>query len=170
MTESGSASVESATSGSATSSGASAYRLVAPRYGGLVEVGTDSWAAWTGGEPKSDWSELKDPSPSSIEPNQYRSSSVTSQAKSQKYRVEGLTDKFSKDKDILVFAKEVEEHMKDHGMDTVMYAQDPASSNKVVSVLTEHGKFEVKEGVKSGNKTMKDHFDCLLYTSDAADE
>ena len=37
--------------------------------------------------------------------------------------------------------------MKDHGMDTVMYAQDPASSNKVVSVLTEHGKFEVKEGV-----------------------
>lgn len=65
-------------------------------------------------------------------------------------------DKFSKDKDIPVFAKEVEEHMKDHGMDTVMYAQDPASSNKVVSVLTEHGKFEVKEGVKSGMNVRED--------------
>ena len=109
--------------------------------------------------PKADWSGLENPTPGSIEPSQYRSPSVSTQAKSQKIRTEGMEIKFSKGKNFILFSKEVMIHFKENGLDTVTYAIDPSNSFKVVSVLEEHGKFEVKSGTKLGNDLMKNVYD-----------
>ena len=71
------------------------YKQDHPKHGGIAKVATDQWAAWTGGEPSADWLGLKKPNPSSIEPNRYRPSSISSQAKAQYYRIQGLEPKFS---------------------------------------------------------------------------
>ena len=42
-----------------------------PKFGNLKQTGPDSWAAWTGGKPKADWSGLVDEDPSMIGPNQF---------------------------------------------------------------------------------------------------
>ena len=36
-----------------------ASKPMKPKMGGLTKQTADSWAAWTGGKPKADWSELK---------------------------------------------------------------------------------------------------------------
>ena len=73
------------------------FKQATPKHGGIAEIATNQWAAWTGGAPSSDWSGLKNPKPSSIEPNRYRSSSISSQAKAQYYRTQGLETKFTRD-------------------------------------------------------------------------
>lgn len=135
------------------------YKPPVPQYGGVREVGADSWAAWTGGMPKGDWTGLEQPKPASINPGQYRSNSISGMAKSQVYRVQGLETKFTKDSNLLIFQKEVMEHLTQHGLDTITYIQDPVDNDKVVSVLTEHARFTLKEGCEAGNDYNKMQYD-----------
>ena len=55
----------------------SSFKPKKPKFGGLSQVGPDSYAAWTGGKPKTDWTELEDPKPADIQPNQFRATSVS---------------------------------------------------------------------------------------------
>ena len=61
----------------ATTTSSTSFKPKKPKFGGIEQVGTDSWAIWTGGKPKTDFSELEDTSPSEIQPNQYRATSVS---------------------------------------------------------------------------------------------
>ena len=45
------------------------FKPVKPRFGGLSEIGTGVWAAWTGGKPAADWKGLADTNPKAIKPN-----------------------------------------------------------------------------------------------------
>ena len=137
------------TSGSATGSSpkSTVFKPNVPQFGGIEEVGTDSWAAWTGGKPRADWTGLVNPTPTSINPGQYRSNSIAGKAKSQVYRVQGLETKFTKDSDLLTFQKEVMEDLVQHGLDTIAYVQDPVDNRKVTLVITEHARFTLSEGV-----------------------
>ena len=47
------------------------FKQATPRHGGIAEIATNQWAAWTGGAPSNDWMGLKTPKPTSIGPNQY---------------------------------------------------------------------------------------------------
>ena len=142
-----------------------------PRFGDVVEVSHENWAAWTGGEPKPDWSGLANPNPKAIRPNQYRANSISGQAKSQVYRVAGLEDKFSRTSDLQTFERKVMKHLIQHGLDTITYLVDPTDKTKVVSVIEHHAKFTVKAGSVSGNmlmSTMYDGYD-LENVQDAKD-
>ena len=130
-----------------------------PKYGDLARVGTDSWVVWTGGKPKADWTELEDTKPKSIQPNQYRTISITSQAKSQHYRRQGLETKFSRDKDIQTFERDVMSHLEDYGMDTITYIADPAKATQLVCIVTDHGRFNLDEGSEKGNEIKLIYFD-----------
>ena len=80
------------------------YKPATPKLGGVEEVGTDLYAAWTGGKPKPCWSALeKKPDP--IGPNQFRSPTIGGQAKSRQYRVHGLEEKFTKGSDLQIFKR-----------------------------------------------------------------
>ncbi len=48
----------------------SVFKPSMPKFGRIAKVGTDHWAAWTGGKPKGNWSSLEK-NPESITPTQY---------------------------------------------------------------------------------------------------
>ena len=103
----------------------SEFNPTEPKFGGLNKVDSSKWAAWTGGKPKADWTGLETPSPTYIDAKQYRPTSISSQSKAQYYRVEGLTPKFGRDKDLQVFQRKILEKLVDYGMDTVSFTPAP---------------------------------------------
>ena len=144
----------------------STFKPKVPKYGGLEQLGTDYFVAWTGGKPKYDWTELADPSPKEIQPNQYRPTSISTQAKSQAFRRMGLDPKYSKGDDILLFQHNVLEHLIDHGLDTVTYVPDPASDGaepkdkEMLSIINYYGKFTLEDGSQLGDEIMMLHYDA----------
>ena len=137
------------------------YRQTPPKFGGLTQTGPSTWVAWTGGKPKADWSELEKINPELIHPNQYRPTSITSQAKCQVLRTKGLDIKFARGADLHTFQKDVVDHLEDHGLDTVTYLEDPTKPGEMVSVITNHGKFTLEEGSKAADDN------ALVHQTDA---
>ena len=89
-----------------------------------------------GGVPKPNWSGLKDPNPTNVEPKQQRPTGINSAAKSQHYRTTEMEVKFSRDKDLLTFQRKVTKHLVDNGLDTIAYLPDPSDPTQVISVIT----------------------------------
>ena len=121
------------------------YRPKMPKMGGVKETGPDTQTPWTGGKPKADWSELENKIPVSIQPTQFRPTSITSQAKARYYRTTGIETKLTRDGNIQAFQRSVLEHLEEHGLDTITYLKDPGDSSKVISVITDHGRFNHKK-------------------------
>lgn len=119
------------------------FQVATPRMGGKQRQSEDTWIAWTGGKPKSDWSELVEPIPNSIQPNQYRPTTVSSSTKSQFYRTAGLTTPFSRKSDLLTFQTEVMEKLEEYGMDTISYLPSPLDPEDMISVITDHSRYTV---------------------------
>ena len=116
---------------SSQSGGNGTFMLDKPKFGSnLKQTGPDSWAAWTGGKPKADWSGLVDEDPNMIGPNQFRASSVASRAKSQSYRIQGTSTKFTRDGNLLTFQKKLMKHFVQYGLDTITYLRDPTVSER----------------------------------------
>ena len=134
------------------------FKPTKPKFGDVCEVGHDLWSAWTGGKPKGDWLGLEDPTPKTVTPNQYLMSSISSQAKALVYCVQELATKFTRDSDLQTFQKKFMNHLVQYGLDTITYIQDPTKPTEVLSVVTDHALFNIKEGVVMGNNLMK-HFD-----------
>ena len=151
-----------------TSSGASTnvFKPTVPKFGGIKEVGPKIWAAWIGGQPKADWAGLEESDPKSITPNQFRSTSISGQAKSQNYRTLGMDNKFGKDNDLQDFGRKLKEHFIEHGIDTPTYLRDPTKKKHVVSVLDNHALFDMKEGVDEANELLENEFDEYTLAAD----
>ena len=143
----------------------SPFKPKKPKFGGLSQVGPDSYAAWTGGKPKADWTELEDPNPADIQPNQFRATSVSTQAKSQAYRRRGLENLFSKEHDVLLFQNDVMNHLEDYGMDTITYIQDPVDGKTLISIVDHYGKFTRETGSEKGDDSCikPDRNDFVSY-------
>ena len=154
----------SGSTGSATTE--DPYVPETPKFGGRKLIDADRWAVWTGGKPKADWTELEDPEPVAIAPTQFRPTSVSSQAKSQAYRVAGLETKFSRTSNLQTFQKKVMKHLIAYGLDTVTYTTSPSDVNQVVSVIDNHGLFNLKGGSSTANDIKGCKFDSFGHDND----
>ena len=114
--------------------------------------------AWCGGEPLPNWSGLKEPNPTTIQAGQKRPTYHSDETKAQKYRREGLKTKFSKDHDLQLFQQDVLDHLEDTGMNTISYLPDPGDAQKMICVITDHGRFNLKHQASSeaANQTAQD--------------
>ena len=136
-----------------------------PKFGG-VELDDDRWVMWTGGKPKDDWSGLNEENPVSIATNQWRGTSVSSRSKRQYYRTQGLKTKLTRTGDVQAFAKKLNMHFEDYGLDTVTYITSPITNESVVSVLHHHALYTLEEGIKVANSTKNNHFDKYALEDD----
>ena len=106
-----------------------------PKFGGLTQVSSETWVPWTGGKPNSCCTELEDPDPGHIDPNQCRSTSIPSQAKSKHYRTVGLPEKLTKTGNLQLFQKDFvvpcEKYFREKILEISMLEQD--SEEKVQS-------------------------------------
>ena len=153
------AQAQASKSSSATSTSAAKVKPIEPKFGGITEISDGHWATWTGGKPKANWTELEQPQPGHIGPNQFRSTSIASQAKSEHYRTTGLETKFGRDKDLHTFQRKVLDHLERYGLDTITYLKDPSDATRLTCVITDHGRFNINDGAKDANATAQTHFD-----------
>ena len=125
-----------------------------PIMGGIEQTGPLTYTAWTGGKPKANWEGLEDPNPKSKTPNQYRATSISSEAKSRVYRTKGLETKFSKKGDFPQFQRRLKKHLETYGMDTICYVQDPTDSDQMINVIDKYARYSLRDGIDAGNDAM----------------
>ena len=136
------------------------FRPVAPKMGGLAQVSSNDWCAWTGGKPKPDWSGLDDKAPTDpLEEYQYRPSNPGSSVKAKAFREKGLTTKFTKSDNLLDFIQTVELYLQRMGMDTISYLPDPDDNTKVLSVVTCSTRFSLEAALESARDFRKTKYD-----------
>ena len=116
-----------------------------PIMGAVTTVSKDSWAAWTGGLPKADWTGLHpsaqlDPT----SPNQLRPVYVSAAQKGYNYRRTGMTVQFKPTDDLTDFQNAVWEHLTDTGMDSIAYLPDPTDGTKMTDVVNSHSRYTVQ--------------------------
>ncbi len=104
---------------------------------------------------------LKNPTPLDTEPTQYRQTGVAHAAKSQHYRIDVKGTKFSKDSDLLAFQKDVMDHLTNYGLDTITYLADPQDKESMVSIVTDHAKYNPREvnALEASQKELYDKYD-----------
>ena len=106
--------------------------------------GSRSWNVRLGGKPQCDWSGLDDTAitagtvGSSL---RYRPLNPSSDQKGQHYRCQGLSTFFKQGDSVQEFQKDVWNHFKKHGLDTITYLKDQQDNAKVLPVVLDHPKF-----------------------------
>ena len=104
-------------------------------------TGSNSFYYAFGGEPKPDWTGIKDLSSRLLSDLCFRSLDPVSGQKSTHYRIKGLTKLYERGQKLSEFQKHVWEHLTKYGLDTVAYLPDPKNPLKVQSVITHHARF-----------------------------
>ena len=114
-----------------------------PKMGTTEETypGSGDFYYTFGGEPLPDWSNIKDPSTRLLSDLCFRPVDPVSGQKSSVIRTTGLKHSFSRKDKLTVFQKQVWNHLRKHGLDTVTYLQDPNDNSTCLSVVTHHARF-----------------------------
>jgi hypothetical protein len=98
------------------------FKPQCPKMGGLLQVSTYDWCAWTGGKPDANWSGLGSTALTTPNVNfQYCPNSPGSSQKSASFREKGLDVKFKKGDHLLDFIDNVTQYFTRTGLDTVTY-------------------------------------------------
>ena len=106
--------------------------------------GSESYYYAFGGAPKGDWSGIKDPSARLVSDMCCRPTDRVSGQKGTIARQKGLEAKYSQGVKLSDFQKQVMDHLKDFGLDTVSYLPDPQGNSRsldVLSVVSHHARF-----------------------------
>jgi hypothetical protein len=136
------------------------FKPLSPKMGGLLQVSTRDWCAWTGGKPDANWIALD--SKALTTPNddfQYRPNSPGSSQKSASFREKGLEVKFKKGDHLLDFIDQTTQYLARTGMDTITYLNDPDDYSKMISVVGDYSKFDLQTAIVSSAKLRTDSFD-----------
>jgi hypothetical protein len=83
------------------------------------------------------------------------------------YRSTGIKEKFKRTDDLATFIREINKHLIDTGMDTVMYLPSPTDALKMCSVLTEYSKYSADTARSSGS-TLSALYDTYDKFNDKA--
>jgi len=137
------------------------YKPDEPKMGGLVMDGPNIYAAWTGGKPKYDWSELEIKDPDDIPIAAVRPTYASSKQKWSFRRTEPPETLFKKedpDYDRLRFQKDVDKHLAKCGMDTVMFVPSMQDPTKMINVVL-HPDQATLEHVEKESKKLSMLFD-----------
>ena len=150
-----------------TSSPSTSFKPPTPTMGGLVQVSSSDWCAWTGGKPRSDWSDLDYSAPTTpTNPFQYRPSSPSAAQKSTSYREQGIEPKFSKSSNLLDFIEQVKTYFERTGMDTIAYRAPADTPSQMYLVITDYSKFDLAHVVGENKRYRTKDYDAYDLNND----
>ena len=148
MSSSTSAQTGSGSGGGSGSSGGSnppqaQSKPVDPKMGTTEETysGSGDYYYAFGGEPLHDWSGIKDLNSRLLSDLCFRPVDPVSGQKSSVLRTKGLASKYQRKDKLAVFQKQVWTHLKNHGLDTIGYLQNPNDPTSCLSVVTHHARY-----------------------------
>lgn len=135
--------------------------IVPPTMGGVLEVETGIYNAWTGGKPNVDWTSLDVASATlPVTPHMFRPSGARD-GKAYSYRKKGMETKFGMKDDLKTFCRHVMKHLVENGMDTISYLPDPSDPTKMESIVEVPNKF-----TKTYVATQVDNYEALFDSYD----
>ena len=139
-----------------------------PIMGAVTALSKDSWSAWTGGMPKSNWTGL-DPSAQldTTSPNQLRPVYVSAAQKGYNHRRTGMSTPFKPADDLTSFQNSVWDHLTDTGMDIIAYLPDPTDETKMSNVVKSHARYTVQSAAGLIEKQLG-QYDKYDKTNDKA--
>ena len=146
---------------------ASILQPTVPIMGGVKQTSSSEISAWTGGQPKPDWTGLKDSKAIPKSPNQYRSTNLGTAQKSHNYRTAGTSNlSFKSSDDLEVFQEKLQRHFEDCGLDTITYVTDPLDKSTTISILRYHSRLTLSmvQGAMAQQSQLYDEYDT---TNDA---
>ena len=141
------------------------YKATKPNMGGLCKGEYGDWIAWVGGKPDKDWKGLEEPKPRNIQTGQKRSPRLSDQHKGEYRRRTGLEPCFKREDDLQMFQRQVIDHFEECGLDTITYLPDPGDTSKMISVVTDHGRFNTKKAVQQANALCEKEFDSYDHNN-----
>jgi hypothetical protein len=103
---------------------------------GSHQTDQDKWSAWTGGCPNREWTGFEVEITDYKTPNQLRTSY---DVKGYNHRKSGLSVKFNKTDMLVPFKKLIWNHLKDNGLDTIVYLPD--LMNEMLCVIYDHSRY-----------------------------
>ena len=115
----------------------------APQMGTVEETYTGSghFNYIFGGKPLHDWSGLDTADPRNPTDMCYRPLDRVSGQKGTIYRTKGATQLLTKTSKLSTFQEKLWLHMKEYGLDTVGYLNNPHTTNEMISVVENHARF-----------------------------
>jgi hypothetical protein len=150
-----------------TTTPAQAFQPPTPLMGGLVQITSSDWCAWTGGKPLADWTALDPTAPTSPSDDyQLRPSSPGSSQKSTRYREIGLATKFTRNSHLLDFVDVVHTYLTRTGLDTITYLPDPSDPTTMISAVDKCSKFDLTPAITAARQLRTDNFDKFHRNND----
>jgi hypothetical protein len=115
----------------------------APQMGIVEETYTGSghYNFIFGGKPLYDWSGLDTTDPHTSSDMCYRPLDRVSGQKGTVYRTKGATQKLTRSIKLSTFQEHLWNHMKEYGLDTIGYLNNPHINNEMISVVEQHARF-----------------------------
>jgi hypothetical protein len=114
-----------------------------PLMGGLEQVSSKEFVAYTGGKPNSTWTGLDSlASRSRHNSRQFRYISGASFITAEDPRRQGLSTKFSKGSDFVAFTCKVKKKLETFGMDSIAYVPSTVTKGQMVNIVDSHAIFE----------------------------
>jgi hypothetical protein len=122
------------------------FEVTKPRMGEVMQLSKDTYVAVVGGKPNMDWTGLELPMDlSEVTAYQHRPLLTNASTKARADRIKGLEPKYeSGSKKIKEFVEEVFTHLKDYGMDTIAYVQDPTEEKRMTNCVLDYARFTTK--------------------------
>jgi hypothetical protein len=122
--------------------------VASPKMSCLLQHAKCEYVAWTGGNPKRNWTGLNDSAPKvRVHNGQLRS--MLSQ-KDDAYCEKGLEEKITKLVDLMVVRSKLVAHFAHYGLDTVAYLRDPSKDNKIKFVIDNYPCYTVESAREHG--------------------
>ena len=152
---------------------ASANKPADPKMGQWREAGmtgSNMWNCLVGGMPLADWSQLSPVQPNKIEfTTRFRPLNPILDVKGLTNRTKGLSAKFKKTDDLVVFQSKIWKHLVEHGLDTIAYLVDPSDITEVLDVVNNHTRYVVDmEKTELLFDQFESEFDDVDRTNDTA--
>jgi hypothetical protein len=125
--------------------------------GDIIVHSKDSWSAWTGGEPKGDWTGLNPSAPvvETTSPNQLRPVYVSAAQKGYNHRRTGMLTLFKPTDNLVSFQNAVWNHLFDTGMDCIAFVPDPTDNAKMTNVVKSHARYTVQSAQQLIEKQLE---------------
>jgi len=149
------------------------YTPPKPINGGIIEIDSSHKEAWTGGEPKADWTGLLDPTGAEdeITPLKFRPHSTKGRLFTWQRLTQGLETPLTETSNIRQFKEDVMDHMLKQGLNTILFIQDPQDSTSLRNVVEHSALYDYDTCTAAGDDIAKNHWDAYdKYNDKAATE
>ena len=116
--------------------------------GNPIQIDSTKFISFTGGKPNPAWTDTEEGSTTATPSTPSQCRDHYSPGEGYLHRKQGLSKKFDRTDDLIVFENAVWDKLTDCGLDTIAYVADPVEANRMTNVVKEHTRFTL-ESVKT---------------------